>query len=129
MEHPYGRAERQARGSARHRGTLSSPQRFRSLLAMLSVLDNPHRLRMIAALTSGGRNYVSQLAREIGISRPLLFPLILTHGYPDSFYRFLESRFSKDELLTQVMIYWASESIGTSFLPYYDYANAGALTG
>jgi predicted transcriptional regulator len=42
------------------------------LLAMLSALDNPHRLRIIAALTSGGRNYVSQLAREIGISRPLL---------------------------------------------------------
>ncbi|MFD0619890.1 ArsR/SmtB family transcription factor [Paenibacillus sp. GCM10027629] len=42
------------------------------LLAMLSALANPHRLRIIAALTSGGRNYVSQLAREIGISRPLL---------------------------------------------------------
>jgi pimeloyl-ACP methyl ester carboxylesterase len=40
----------------------------------------------------------------------------------------LESRFTKDELLTQVMIYWVTESIGTSFLPYYDYANAGALT-
>jgi hypothetical protein len=40
----------------------------------------------------------------------------------------IESRFSKDELLTQVMIYRATESIGTSFLPYYDYANAGALT-
>ena len=40
----------------------------------------------------------------------------------------LESRFSKDELLTQIMIYWVTESIGTSFLPYYDYANAGALT-
>jgi hypothetical protein len=26
------------------------------------------------------------------------------------------------------MIYWATESIGSSFLPYYDYANAGALT-
>ena len=26
----------------------------------------------MAALTSGGRNYVSQLAREVGISRPLL---------------------------------------------------------
>ena len=39
---------------------------------MLSALDNPHRLRIIAALASGGRNYVSQLAREIGISRPLL---------------------------------------------------------
>jgi predicted transcriptional regulator len=26
----------------------------------------------VATLASGGRNYVSQLAREIGISRPLL---------------------------------------------------------
>jgi predicted transcriptional regulator len=42
------------------------------LLATLAALDNPHRLRIIAALHSGGRNYVSQLAREIGISRPLL---------------------------------------------------------
>src|SRR5260370_22138996 len=42
------------------------------LLAMLSALDHPHRLRIIAALASGGRNYVSQLAREVGISRPLL---------------------------------------------------------
>jgi len=42
------------------------------LLAMLAALANPHRLRIIAVLASGGRNYVSQLAREIGISRPLL---------------------------------------------------------
>jgi microsomal epoxide hydrolase len=40
----------------------------------------------------------------------------------------IESRFTKDELLTHIMIYWATESIGPSFLPYYDYANAGALT-
>jgi pimeloyl-ACP methyl ester carboxylesterase len=40
----------------------------------------------------------------------------------------IDSRFTKDELLTHVMIYWATESIGTSFLTYYDYANAGALT-
>ena len=39
---------------------------------MLSALANPHRLRVIAALADGGRNYVSQLARELGISRPLL---------------------------------------------------------
>jgi len=43
-----------------------------ALLAALSALSNPHRLRIIAALATGGRNYVSQLAREIGISRPLL---------------------------------------------------------
>ncbi|HEY0491418.1 MAG TPA: helix-turn-helix domain-containing protein [Telluria sp.] len=42
------------------------------MLAMLAALSNPHRLRIIAALQAGGRNYVSQLAREIGISRPLL---------------------------------------------------------
>lgn len=42
------------------------------LLVALAALANPHRLRIIAALASGGRNYVSQLAREIGISRPLL---------------------------------------------------------
>jgi pimeloyl-ACP methyl ester carboxylesterase len=40
----------------------------------------------------------------------------------------IESRFTKDELLTHIMIYWATESIGSSFLPYYDYANASALT-
>ena len=39
---------------------------------MLSALDNPHRLRIVAALHAAGRNYVSQLARDIGISRPLL---------------------------------------------------------
>ena len=42
------------------------------MLAMLAALANPHRLRIVAALTAGGRNYVSQLAREVGISRPLL---------------------------------------------------------
>lgn len=42
------------------------------LLAILAALANPHRLRIVAALTRDGRNYVSQLARELGISRPLL---------------------------------------------------------
>ncbi len=42
------------------------------LLTALSALANPHRLRIIGALKSDGRNYVSQLAREVGISRPLL---------------------------------------------------------
>ena len=42
------------------------------LLAMLAALSNPHRLRIVALLQSGGRKYVSQMARELGISRPLL---------------------------------------------------------
>ena len=41
------------------------------LLGILSALANPHRLQILAALTNE-TNYVSQLAREIGISRPLL---------------------------------------------------------
>ena len=42
------------------------------LLAILAALASPPRLRIIAALTANGRNYVSQLAREVDISRPLL---------------------------------------------------------
>lgn len=42
------------------------------LLAMLAALSNPHRIRIMGLLASNGRNYVSQLARELGISRPLL---------------------------------------------------------
>lgn len=41
------------------------------LLRVLGTLANPHRLRIIAALTRE-RNYVSQLARELDISRALL---------------------------------------------------------
>ncbi|MFV2119187.1 ArsR/SmtB family transcription factor [Streptomyces sp. Act-28] len=38
---------------------------------MLATLANPHRLRVVAALFAR-RAYVSQLARELGISRALL---------------------------------------------------------
>ncbi|MGW0827529.1 ArsR/SmtB family transcription factor [Streptomyces sp. NPDC002845] len=41
------------------------------LLKVLAALGNPHRMRIVAAL-AGGRNYVSALAREIGMGRPLL---------------------------------------------------------
>src|SRR5216110_698783 len=41
------------------------------LVEMLAALANPIRLRIVAAL-AGGRDYVSHLAREIGVSRPLL---------------------------------------------------------
>lgn len=39
---------------------------------MLEALANPHRLRIIALL-NGRRVHVSQLARELQISRPLLY--------------------------------------------------------
>ena len=41
------------------------------LVEMLAALSNPLRLRIIATL-AGGRDYVSHLAREIGVSRPLV---------------------------------------------------------
>jgi predicted transcriptional regulator len=41
------------------------------LLALLAALGSAQRLRILAALVPH-RQYVSQLAREIGISRPLL---------------------------------------------------------
>jgi predicted transcriptional regulator len=42
------------------------------LVAVLAALANGHRLRILATLDARGRQYVSQLAREVGISRPLL---------------------------------------------------------
>src|ERR1700679_2044437 len=52
--------------------SFSLPVSGDQLLAALSALASPPRLRIVAALKADGRNYVSQLAREVGISRPLL---------------------------------------------------------
>jgi ArsR family transcriptional regulator len=42
------------------------------LLKILEALSNPYRMKIIAILHLE-RQYVSQLARELGISRPLLY--------------------------------------------------------
>ncbi|TXS50785.1 ArsR/SmtB family transcription factor [Streptomyces sp. t39] len=42
-----------------------------ALLKILTALGNPHRMRIVAALLDG-RDYVSRLARELAIGRPLL---------------------------------------------------------
>jgi predicted transcriptional regulator len=42
-----------------------------ALLQVLATLANPHRMRVVAALAED-RNYVSELARDLGISRALL---------------------------------------------------------
>jgi DNA-binding transcriptional ArsR family regulator len=49
----------------------AGPPRGDELVEMLAALANPIRLRIVAKL-AGGRDYVSHLAREIGVSRPLL---------------------------------------------------------
>jgi len=43
------------------------------LPVVLAALANPHRLRIVAALHRGGKTHVSQLARDVGLSRPLLY--------------------------------------------------------
>ncbi|MFC6018923.1 ArsR/SmtB family transcription factor [Plantactinospora solaniradicis] len=42
------------------------------LLRVLTAMASPHRLRIIAALAEG-RTYVSQLARQLQMNRPLLY--------------------------------------------------------
>jgi predicted transcriptional regulator len=42
------------------------------LLAILTAVANVQRMRVVAELT-GGRVHVSELARRLGISRPLLY--------------------------------------------------------
>ncbi len=42
------------------------------LLAKLAAIGHPQRLRIIAEL-AGGRVHVSELARRLGLSRPLLY--------------------------------------------------------
>jgi len=40
----------------------------------------------------------------------------------------IERKFTKDELLANVMLYWVTGTINSAFLPYYDVAQAGAMT-
>jgi DNA-binding transcriptional ArsR family regulator len=42
------------------------------LLTVLTAIANPQRMRVVAAL-KGGRVHVSELARRLGMSRPLLY--------------------------------------------------------
>jgi DNA-binding transcriptional ArsR family regulator len=42
------------------------------LLAVLTAVANPQRMRVVAELT-GGRVHVSELARRLSMSRPLLY--------------------------------------------------------
>jgi predicted transcriptional regulator len=51
---------------------IKEPVNGDKLLALFEALSNPHRMRIIAILANG-RQYVSQLAREAEMSRPLLY--------------------------------------------------------
>jgi microsomal epoxide hydrolase len=79
------------------------------------------------ALIQGTRPY--SLARGLSDS-----PAGLAAWIVEKFHRWsdcdgqIETRFSKDELLANIMIYWVTETIGSSFLPYYDFTSSGPLT-
>src|SRR4029450_4528103 len=79
------------------------------------------------ALIQGTRPY--SLARGLNDS-----PAGLASWIVDKFHAWsdcdgdVEQSFTKDELLTNVTLYWVTGTIGSSFLPYADFANAGALT-
>jgi len=51
--------------------TTTKPLTEHALIEVLNALAHPQRLRIVAAL-AGGRNFVSQLARDLRMSRTLL---------------------------------------------------------
>jgi pimeloyl-ACP methyl ester carboxylesterase len=78
------------------------------------------------ALIQGSRPYT--LAAALNDS-----PVGLAAWIVDKFYRWsdcagdVETRFTKDELPTNVTLYWATGTIGSSFRPYSDFTNAGTM--
>jgi microsomal epoxide hydrolase len=79
------------------------------------------------ALIQGTRPYT--LARGLNDSPAGLASWIVDkfHAWSDC-HDDLERSFTKDELLTNVTLYWVTETIDSSFLPYADFVNAGAVT-
>ena len=79
------------------------------------------------ALIQGTRPYT--LARGLNDSPAGLASWIVDkfHAWSDC-HGDVERSFTKDELLTNVTLYWVTGTIGSSFLPYADFVNAGALT-
>ena len=79
------------------------------------------------ALIQGTRPYT--LARGLNDSPAGLAAWIVDkfHAWSDC-HGDVETKFSKDELLTNVTLYWATGTIGSSFLPYADFVKSGPLT-
>ena len=79
------------------------------------------------ALIQGTRPYT--LARGLNDSPAGLAAWIVDkfHAWSDC-HGDVETRFTKDELLTNITLYWVTETIGSSFLPYADFVKSGPLT-
>jgi microsomal epoxide hydrolase len=122
-------------------------------VAAIHLTDVPflHALRKPDDVDEAEREYLAQIAQftkrhgayaAIQGSQPELLalglndsPVALAAWLVEKFRRWsdcdgdVERRFTKDELLTNVMLYWATGTINSSFLPYYDVTQADALTG
>ena len=93
----------------------------------LSTNEKWQRTEGAYALIQGTRPYT--LARGLNDSPAALASWIVDkfHAWSDC-HGDVESRFTKDELLTNIFLYWATETVGSSFLPYFDFTSSGALT-
>src|SRR5581483_6541820 len=90
-----------------------------------------NRFAQFRAMVNGvGVHFVHE--RGVG-DHPL--PIILTHGYPDSFWRFSKiipmlthPEAHRADPADAFDVVGVTETIGSAFLPYADFVNAGALT-
>jgi microsomal epoxide hydrolase len=93
----------------------------------LDTVESWQRTDGAYALIQGTRPYT--LARGLNDS-----PAGLASWIIDKFQEWsdchgdVETKFTKDELLANVTLYWVTETIGSSFLPYADFVNSGPLT-
>lgn len=61
-------------------------------------------------------------------------PMGLTAWLIEKFYTMsdcegnIETRFTKDQLLTNVSLYWHTQTVASSFIPYHDVLHANAIT-
>jgi microsomal epoxide hydrolase len=85
--------------------------------------------------TSGGAYALIQGTRPYTLASALNdSPAGLASWIVDKFHAWsdchgdVETKFTKDELLANITLYWLTETIGSSFMPYADFVNSGAVT-
>jgi pimeloyl-ACP methyl ester carboxylesterase len=118
-------------------GTLVTHSHFPSR-AEREALEAPDEIAFFARLdqwgsASGGYGHVQAtrpdtLAAALndspaGLLAWIVEKLVEWSDTPEGDPRRVEERISRDRLLTEAMIYWTTQSIGTSFRPFYDTAD------
>ncbi|HEY2407876.1 MAG TPA: epoxide hydrolase [Polyangiaceae bacterium] len=100
----------------------------------LSAAEEAHLARTAEFMQKEGAYAMIQGTRPVTLAQGLLdSPAGLAAWLVEKFQSLsdcdgeIERRFSMDELLTNIMIYWTTSTITSSFLPYYDFTQAGAM--